>query len=388
MSGAWAQQLPVVPNWTAQPPDRQIKLSLPKPSQAPAALIPVAQFGYTEPSTIYLGQRISLISMDFLDEDRLLFSFRVPGLIHRSPDGTGEERHMRAVVLHVPDGRVEAEALWLLHDRAPFVWTLGNGEFLLRNGQELERGDRSLELKDYLRYPGPLVWVEVDPEEHFLVSGSVEPKQPADSDKQLALRILDRQTNKVRLETHLTKAVHVPINSHGYIELVRVSGLNWQLDLRGFDGSRQRITQIESTCGPTVDFVADNLILLTECDTIGDRRLEALTTQGRKLWQKLLPDNNVWPLMRSAQDGRRVVRETLALEHPISATNPLTAEDVKQQRVEVLDTASGRLALTAIAAPVYDAGGNVALSPSGRRAAVLAGGSIEIFELNEPDPLP
>jgi len=35
-----------------------------------------------------------------------------------------------------------------------------------------------------------------------------------------------------------------------------------------------------------------------------------------------------------------------------------------------------------------DAGGNVAISPTGRRVAVLADGVIQIFELPAPPPLP
>jgi hypothetical protein len=38
--------------------------------------------------------------------------------------------------------------------------------------------------------------------------------------------------------------------------------------------------------------------------------------------------------------------------------------------------------------PTFDAGGNVALSPSGRRLAVLNAGAIEVFDLPAPAPLP
>jgi hypothetical protein len=38
--------------------------------------------------------------------------------------------------------------------------------------------------------------------------------------------------------------------------------------------------------------------------------------------------------------------------------------------------------------PVLDAGGNVAISPSGRRVAVLNAGAVEVFELPPAPPLP
>jgi hypothetical protein len=60
---------------------------------------------------------------------------------------------------------------------------------------------------------------------------------------------------------------------------------------------------------------------------------------------------------------------------------PLDPDNVKGQLVRVLNAADGRVALETLANPVLDGGGNVALSPSGRRAAVLNGGAIQIFEL-------
>jgi len=37
---------------------------------------------------------------------------------------------------------------------------------------------------------------------------------------------------------------------------------------------------------------------------------------------------------------------------------------------------------------VLDAGGNVAISPTGRHVAVLSAGAIQVFELPAPSPLP
>jgi hypothetical protein len=55
--------------------------------------------------------------------------------------------------------------------------------------------------------------------------------------------------------------------------------------------------------------------------------------------------------------------------------------------VRVFDAANGKVALEAPASPALDAGGNVAISPSGRRVAVLNDGAIQVFELPAPPPL-
>src|SRR5215472_14152644 len=137
----------------------------------PAFTIPIEPLGFTAPAPFYLGTRNSLVSLDFLDEDHLLFTFRVPGLIHRDhrePIGSeGEERRIRALVLALPSGNIQAEAVWSLHDRKRYLWMLDNGQYLLRDHDELKIGDASLQPKPYLRFPGPVLWVELDPNRKY-----------------------------------------------------------------------------------------------------------------------------------------------------------------------------------------------------------------------------
>jgi DNA-binding beta-propeller fold protein YncE len=96
----------------------------------------------------------------------------------------------------------------------------------------------------------------------------------------------------------------------------------------------------------------------------------------------------VWPLLVKSPDGSRVVRETLAVSHTVNAFSALDPDDIKGQLVRVFDTATGKEALTAPVTPALDAGGNVAISPSGRRVAVLNAGAIQVFELPPPAQLP
>jgi hypothetical protein len=85
----------------------------------------------------------------------------------------------------------------------------------------------------------------------------------------------------------------------------------------------------------------------------------------------------------------RFARETVVLNRSANDySRTLDAEDVKGQLVRVFDAADGNPALEAPASPVLDAGGNVAVSPSGGRVAVLNGGAIQVFELPSPPSLP
>ena len=365
-----------------------------KPSQPPAFKVPVEPLGFSAPGPLYLGQRNSLVSLDFLDEDRLLFTFRVPGLIRREP-GEEDVRQIRAVVLALPSGAAQAEALWTVHDRQRYLWMLTGGRFLLRDRDNLEMGDATLQLKPFLRFPGPLLSLDMDPAQKFLVTNSREPAASGSkesdgqklADTDLAVRVLRRDSGQVVLVSRAPSTVHLPINSDGYLGSLRESGDAWMLDLNYFSGGSNVLGRIDSTCSPLFDFLSEREVLVTTCTDTGAGKLVAMTTDGRRLWEAQTSDESMWPLVVRSPDGSRLVREALAITHPVSARSPVSQDDIKGQLVEVLDAADGKVALQASASPVLDAGGNVAISPSGRRVAVLNGGAIQVFELPPPPPL-
>jgi hypothetical protein len=382
----------------------------------PTFTIPVEPLGFTAPASFYLGTRVSLASLDFLDENHLLFTFRVPGLIHRDPrdlsgSESGQERQIRALVLRLPDGTVQAEALWTLHDRRRYLWMLEDGKFILRDRDELKLGDASLQLKPFLRFPGPVLWVEMDPNRKYLVTGSSEPptsasrtgdvpaaaanaslvsddEQPDSEGPDLILRILRRDSGKVMLVSHIHSAVHLPINAEGYLETLRGEGKAWVINLDHFDGGSTVLGSVNSFCSPMLDFVSSREFLATTCDSNGNPHLVAMSTGGHRLWEAGGSGSAVWPHLIAGADGSRLARESLMTSHDVNAFAPLGTDDIKGQDVQVFDAATGKLALRAQASPVFDAGGNVAISPSGGRVAIIMAEGIQIFDLPQAPPLP
>jgi hypothetical protein len=203
----------------------------------------------------------------------------------------------------------------------------------------------------------------------------------------LVVRILRRDSGQVMLVSRSRAAVHLPINSDGYVETLRANGQQWLLNLNFFSGGSTVLGHVNSNCPPNIEFISQRELLVTACDGAGGHRLVAMGTDGRRLWEDPSSPQAIWPLLVMAPDGSRLVRETLAVNHEINAYSPLDAEDIKGQLVRVLDAANGKVALDAPASPALDAGGNVAISPSGRRVAVLNAGAIEVFDLPAPPPL-
>jgi hypothetical protein len=380
--------------------------------------IPLAPLGFTAPNSTYLGSRNTFVSLDFISEDRLLFTFRVPGLIHRDLK-TGEEsteRQIRAVVLKLPQGTVEAEALWTVHDRVRYLWPLNDGHFLLRDRNTLLQGDATLVLKPFLDFPGALLWVESDPEQQFLVTNSREPlaaaaksgqvpspataqaavtKDADDPDDaaqegkpELVVRILRRATGEVMLVSRARTAVHLPINTTGYLENLRGQGTEWVLNLSYFTGGTRMLGRVETACDPDDEFLSENEILITGCSADGASRLVAMTTEGKTLWIAQGPETEMWPHLTVAPNGSRLAWTTLDTSRMVSMFAPMDSEDVKEQSVTVFDAATGDIAFVSPLSPILDAGGNVAMSPSGRRVALLNAGAIQIFDLPPPPAVP
>jgi hypothetical protein len=393
-------------------------------SQLPAFSIPVEPLGFFAPGAIYQGQRESLVSLDFLDEDHLLFTFHAPGLIRRqgNPAATNE-RQIRAVLLTLPGGAVESDSLWSVHDRDRYLWMLNDGHFLFRDRGDLKLGDSSLELSPLFHFRGPLLWLELDPSQNLLVTDSREPAElkanpgdvpsPSTASAQMTvgpdtasplgkdglgkdgappnpltnaspdvvLRILRRQTGRVMLMSRTRRTVHLPINADGWVETLRGKGHEWILNLNYFRGGSRIIGKVDSMCAPSIEFVSNPEVLVTTCNPDESRWIVAMSTDGKRLWTASKPGTQIWPRLIMAPNGLRFARETLLATHNVNTLSPLSFDDVKAQWVEVYDASSGKVELTAPATPILDGGGNVAISPSAGRVAVLDAGAIRVYEL-------
>jgi hypothetical protein len=383
------------------------------PSIAPTFTIPVGTLGFTSPGPYFFGQGISMASLGFLGEDHLLFTFRIPGLIRRDgPQKEREsERQIQAVVLEVKTGRVEAEALWTVHDRKRYLWMLKDGRFLLRDRDGLEVGDNSLVLKPSLQFPGSVQWLEMDPQQLYMVTNSNEPTKadpkpgqvdspataaatidvdgPTDSTPaDMVVRILERNTGKVMLVSRVHSTVHLPINADGYLERIRGNGQIWLLNLKFFTGGSRILGRVESSCSPVFDFISQRELLVTGCTPWGANRLTGFTTDGRRLWEEDTTIAETWPIASMGPDGSRMIFETLETSHPMGAYNPVDLSDVRGQLVRIINAADGTVALQATATPPLDAGGNVAISPTGKRAAILINGAIQVFDLPPAPTIP
>ncbi|HEX3890992.1 MAG TPA: hypothetical protein VHW46_00330 [Terracidiphilus sp.] len=356
----------------------------PAPDRPPSIVIPAAPLGFGAPSLTYLGRQYSVVALSFVDENRLLFSFRAPGLLARDANESTGIRQMRAVVLKLPDGKVESEALWTIPDNARYLWSLKDGQSLLRDHNGLEIVDASLQMKPALPLSGKFLALRVDPSAKIVESNTLEDAGPArPGTQEIVTRLLDLGTGHAKVSRSARAPSELPINSDGSLEITHDNKYDqWSLRLNLFGGGSRILGHVESTCQPTSAFLASKTILMSGCNQMRVPKLTALSIGGQILWESEAPLLYIPPLLGTTADGSRFIRESIALRKAPSVGNEtLWVKAVRGQVVRVFDTASGKVALELSVIPVLDGGGNAALSPSGRRLAVLNHGSIQVFDL-------
>jgi len=372
----------------------------PQPPQ-PAVRIDVAPLGYVPPGSFYLTYRLSSATLGFIDNDHLLFTFRVGGLLRRLPSDQldDDDQEIRAVVLDLRTGKVVKQTEWREHDRSAYLWPYQNGTFLVRVRDSLFLTDASLQLRPYLNLPAGLRYIQISPDRKLTVLETDEPeKAPANVDDTRALgngspvkvMILPSGSTAAIAESHAHDVTPIPMLGSGLLDTLEGAAPGtWALRMVPFHGSPHILAEIKTACRPTPDAVSASVALIVGCYLDGDdHSITAVSSDGKWLWQARWENKYVWGWFTSAENGSRFVYESLEVNRPISTFDALYPEDIQAQLAGVYDTESGKLVLVRDASPVLTAGQNVALSPDGMRFAILRDGAIEIYDLPPVEKTP
>ncbi|MFL6426673.1 MAG: hypothetical protein ACJ71S_00405 [Acidobacteriaceae bacterium] len=372
-----------------------------------ALRIPVEPLGYRPPGRLYLLARYSSSSLEFLDPTHLLLTFREPRLLLRQQSSGGLDQVIQADVLELPSGNVVAEDHWLLHDRGRYLWRLASDKVMLRIGSSLYQVDSTLHLKPLFTSPTELEEVGTSPDGNLLVVESQHEKHtpeeharlvqkaalsgsgPPHEDVQIRMMRLDQP--KLMMSAHADMAGDLPATIDGFFTQKRVKENVWNVVFHPYEkpepNGGEIIAQIDSACEPSEKVLNEQSVLVLSCRPGHDERfVAAYSMKSKKLWDGRWQSNFTWPAFRVAQDGTAVAISWLAVNHPVSAMDPINDEDVQNQVVSVLDSRTGNLRGALLLKPIVSAGGNFTLSADGNRLAVLNHGAVEIYDLPAPAP--
>jgi hypothetical protein len=183
--------------------------------------------------------------------------------------------------------------------------------------------------------------------------------------------------------------IHVPITSNGYVGVGKdKSGKNedqFLIRFIPFEGQSLVLGRVASTCTPHEEFLSPAALMIESCGPRSpDLYLDAWTTEGKKLWSGQREGHLVWPTFAYSRTGGRFAVSLLRVNHFIDLIDSLNDEDVREQVVQVFDSATGALLMATTASPILTAGQNFALSEDGERLAILREGAIEIYKVPPP----
>ncbi len=368
----------------------------------PVKTFPVAPLGYRPTGSLYLLARLSSMSLDYVDDEHLLFTFHQFRLMNREPEPGHDDQNIRAVVIDVPSGKTTATAEWRMHDRRQYLFPLGGGAFLVRQGSEFSRVREDLQLHPYLRFKqrllsvqlspdGQLLTVQADLERHSeekhkrLVEEAVANGESL-PDEDVAIQMIQLDHRNIVASARSESPIRLAASSAGYLDHEQLGARQWKVNLHLFDQSVKPLHEVVSTCPPTEDFIQAETIMITTCSPrSADRYVQAFDTMGKELWTGQWDARYMWPTFGTAFKGQNFAISWLRISHPVDALDPLNDDDIQGQVVQVLSAATGHLLLAVNATPVISAGQNFALSADGSHLAVLNDGSIEIYDV-PPDP--
>jgi hypothetical protein len=375
----------------------------PRPPE-PEERIPVGPLGYRPPGPLYMLSGKAFASLDFIDAHHLVFTFHQPRLMRReaNPGRFDNDQVIQALTLDLPDGTVQASAEWRMHDRSRYLWPLGAGRFLVRQRNTFSLTDASLKLHPYIDVATPVLQTEVSPDGHILVvEHQYERHTPEEHSKLEAqarqygepppaedtqITVLKIASREVLAALKTENPIHVPITSTGYVGVAKDKGEDqFLIRFIPFEGESLVLGRVASTCTPHEEFLSPDALMIESCGPKSpDVYLDAWTTKGKKLWNGQREGHLVWPTFAYSRTSGRFAVSLLHVNHFIDLVDSLNDEDVREQVVQVFDSATGALLMATTASPILTAGQNFALSEDGERLAILREGAIEIYKVPPP----
>jgi VWFA-related protein len=341
------------------------------------------------------------LSLDFLGDHRALLTFNPKKMFTRLPNcpPTHDDRLIHAVLFEVPSGKIIKESDWYMHDHQRYLWPLGSGKLLLRRLNDLYLLDSDLHEKLLLSSPKPFLWISVTPDGKQIIVERRQDETPGNKAKTAAAQVkpkvqiefLDAENLSVQRVIKSEGIVNLEALSTGFTDVIHgFSGKVWLVRFGPSGKQRENITRVRSKCVPDVMFPSGNTILVGRCAmNSSDYSVSAFTVTGHLLWRQHWPQHRYATKIQRSEDGSRIAVSSIArVVVPASESTEAGEGDDDtdkglQQRIQVLDTASGSRVLSLTVTPAAMMAQNVSLSPDGRRLLLSQGSNVEIYDLPE-----
>ncbi len=357
----------------------------------PLAHIPLVPMGYQTLLPEFLLAGSSMLTVDFVDRDHLLITFGVRRLMRREPDDPpdDDDHTVDAVLVELPSGKLLARTEWRLHDRGQYLWSLGDGRFLLRVRDRLmvlaplAAGGAKDAFREapLLRFDRHIVELTVSPNKDLLTLETTGRAQAGDAAPVqidfYRLMNTNGSANGLTIAfagvVRARAAIALPITTAGILKVIEESKDRWLFNFAEHTGKVEELAEFDTSCAPQPIFVGHGEFVAFGC--LGSTQRQALAgfnLKGEEMWQQNI-DAEAAPAFAFAPTAGRFALGRVEVAGAVDpdSTAPLPEDIVSGQEVRVLQSYDGRLLFRIDCSPAVRAGGNFALSADGTRLAVV-----------------
>ena len=333
------------------------------------------------------------LSLSFLDNDHVLFTFNPKKLFQRHVDcpPSHNDRIVHAAVIEVSSGKTLREADWYLHDSHRYLWPLGLGRVLLRRLNSLYAVDSDLNERLLLTSPKDLLWTSVTPDGKQIILETADEPAAANAKQTpkagARIQFLDVDSLAVRRIITSKKPVNLEATSTGFASVIPgASGKVWLIRFGPSEHERSNIARVRTRRAPDILYLSSNTLLIgRDSMSAHGYSVSAFTVTGNRLWRQHWDAHRYSPVVLPSEDSSRFAIASLRLidgPAPVAENeNADPEQEGLEQRIQVLDTASGDAVLSVVATPVVLGGQNFSLSPDGLRLVLLHGTTLEFYDL-------
>ncbi|MCU1319861.1 MAG: hypothetical protein JWP98_1379 [Edaphobacter sp.] len=389
----------------------------------PSLRIPLEPLGFQPLSTQFLLAGSSMLTLHYVDDKHLLLTFSTRRLMKRLPDDPpdDQDRHVEAVLLELPSGRILGHTEWRLHDHGQYLWSLGHGRFLLRIRDTLTtfapltnlHAGQPFRERPFIVTDRRIGAIMLSPDADLLIVESVERKPPTPtgfestsapsyaSPVPAASQAPDPTPVLISLfrvsippgpgdevGVHAAGMVRsrtpgrIPATADGYLAIIDQGRQTWAFDFNSYTGKTRQLSPFGSTCRPSPLFVSRSEFIAFGCHSGHSMQvIGAFNMRGEQMWEQSFVESYTAPSFVYAPSRGRFALSRILGHSDVNGLGSLVPEQLSGQSVIVYQTDSGRQILRVDCKPIQRAGQNFALSPDGMSLAIVHADAIEVYGL-------
>lgn len=378
----------------------------------PAVRIPLSALGFPGYSVSLLHAGASMATVHMLDSTHLLFTYSLRSLVPRLPgdDVNDTDRQVEAVLVEVPSGKVLSQAKWHLHDHGRYLWSVGQGVFVVRAGNDLSllapmqglaAGSESLRRYSLPHRSGRPVLVQGSPDGRMLTVEMETELEPALGDDPPEgrkrhhytlefFRLMPGQKPGEAINVSGAGAIGSPIqlglamDGDGYLWAEDGERGKWMVSFNEFGGKQEKLAPVMSSCHPRLSLLSRSQFLVETCRGSDDTAmLSAYAFDGHENWEEPFGQTLQPPTLSLSPAAGRFALSRLVASSGGAPVSGLAHDDPITQEIRVYQTESGDMLLHVLCAPAVRSAENFDLSPDGKSLVVLGPETLDVYHLPE-----